>query len=177
MKLNHLAPAFIALLLAAGSFSGGLLYARGQEDVYIHVMATHVTNQMTIGEAWQRAAFRQPDLLVVYGSSELLNQPGPYQALRFFRTYPTGFDTVEIARSANTNLNLAQDIAAVGPEIRGKKVVISFTASNFLTTMATQNSYDENFSQMHADEFIFSTQLSWELSRLQRTGWSSTRSR
>ena len=163
MKPQHLASVIFALLLVAGILFGGLAYARQQEARYIHVMATHVTDQMTIGEAWQRAAFQQPDLLVIYGSSELLDQPGPYQALRFFRTYPTGFDTVEIARSGINSLNLAQDLAAVGPDLRGKKVVISFTPTMFITTMAGQVPYDGNFSQIHADEFIFNTQLSWDL--------------
>jgi D-alanine transfer protein len=163
MKLQHLWPVFFTLLLVAGGLAGGLAYAHQQEARYIHVMATHVIDQMTIGEAWQRAAFEQPDLLVIYGSSELLDQPGPYQALRFFHTYPTGFDTVEIARPAINSLNLAQDLAAMGPALRGKKVVISFTPSMFITTMAGQSAYDGNFSQIHADEFIFSTQLSWGL--------------
>ncbi len=163
MKLNHLASAFFALLMVTGALSGGQYYARAQEDLYIHVMATRINQLETIGEAWQQAAFRQPDLLVIYGSSELLELTGPNQALRFFRTYPTGFSTMEIARTGITSLNLAQDIAAVGPELRGKKVVISFTPTMFLELMPGEASYDGNFSQVHADEYIFSSQLSWDL--------------
>jgi D-alanine transfer protein len=163
MKRQHLVSVLFALLLVAGALAGGLVYARQQEARYIHVMATQVIDQMTIGEAWQRAAFQQPDLLVIYGSSELLKETGPYQALKFFHTYPTGFDTVEIARGGINSLNLAQDLAAVGPDLRGKKVVISFTPTMFITTMTGEGSYDGNFSQIHADEFIFNTQLNWEL--------------
>lgn len=163
MKPQHLSSAILAVCLFAGMLSGGLAYAQGQESLYIHVMATHVTQQMTIGEAWQRAAFKQPDLLVIYGSSELLDQPGPYQAIRFFHTYPTGFDTVEIARGGINSLNLAQDLAAVGSYMQGTKVVISFTPTMFITPMTGEAAYDGNFSQIHADEFIFSTLLSWGL--------------
>jgi D-alanine transfer protein len=163
LKPHHLAAVCFALLLVAGMFSGGLIYANRQESRYIHTMASQITDEMTIGEAWQRAAFHQPDLLVIYGSSELLYKPGPYQALKFFHTYPTGFDTVEIARPAINSLNLAQDLAAIGPDLRGKKVVISFTPTMFISAMAGPVGYDENFSQIHADELIFSTLLSWDL--------------
>ncbi len=166
MTLKHLASAIASLLVVAWSSLGGLIYAQGEEASYIHAMASRVTDQMTIGEAWQRAAFRQPDLLVIYGSSELLQQPGPYQAMRFFHTYPTGFETVEIARSGINSLNLAQDLAAVGPDLRGKNVVISFTPTVFLPIVAGQSTYDGNFSQLHADEFIFSSLLGWDLKQV-----------
>lgn len=70
-------------------------------------------------------AFRQPDLLVVIGSSELLAENGPYQANHFFQTYPTGFNTFVVARAGMTSLNMAQDIAAVGSQLRGKWVYVN----------------------------------------------------
>jgi D-alanine transfer protein len=165
IKFNHLAAACTALALVTASILAGLIYAQWIESRYIHAIAANVTDQMTIGEAFLQQAVRQPDLLLVIGSSELLAENGPYQANHFFQTYPTGFDTFVVARAGLTSLNMAQDIAAAGPDLRGKKVVISFTPSMFSPQAAQEGTYPGNFSRLHALEFAFDSRLSWDLKR------------
>jgi D-alanine transfer protein len=141
----------------------GVVYARWLEGRYIHAVAGGVTDQMTIGSAFLHEAIRQPDLLVVVGSSELLAETGQYQANQFFQTYPTGFNTFIVARAGMNSLNMAQDIAAAGPDLRGKKVVISFTPSMFSPEAILEGTYPGNFSRLHALEFTFNNRLSWSL--------------
>lgn len=165
MRSDHLAAACAALLLAAACLAAGLIYARQLEDRYVHALATGVTDQMTIGEAFLQAAVEQPDLLPVIGSSELLAENGPYQANQFFQTYPTGFNTFVVARAGLTSLNMAQDAASAGTNLTGKKIVISFTPSMFSPEAAQEGTYPGNFSRLHALEFTFNGRLSWDLKR------------
>ena len=165
MKLNHLAAACAALGLASILLLTGFIYARWLERRTVHSVATLVSDQMTIGEAFLQEAVRQPDLLVVVGSSELLAENGAYQANHFFQTYPTGFNTYIFARQGMTSLNMAQVIAAAGPELRGKKVAISFTPSMFSPEAALDETYPANFSRLHAAELVFNARLSWSLKK------------
>ncbi len=166
---NKLFTHLLAACAAAGFvfclLFGGLTYARALEGRAVHTAAAEVTDQMTIGQAFLQEAIRQPDLLVVIGSSELLAENGPYQANHFFQNYPTGFNTFVIARAGLTSLNMAQDVAAMGPELRGKKVVISFTPSMFSPEAVKEGTYPGNFSRLHAQELIFNAPLSWDLKR------------
>ena len=43
------------------------------------------------GLAFQRAAAHSPNVLIIYGSSELLVPAAPERGATFFRTAPTGF--------------------------------------------------------------------------------------
>ncbi len=71
MKSTHLTPALITILLIAALLTGSTQYAEWLENRYVHALAPKVFNQKYLGSALQRAAFRQPDLLPMYGSSEL----------------------------------------------------------------------------------------------------------
>ncbi len=158
-----MASACAALVVVVVLMIAGVGYARWLESRYIHAIAGSVTDQMTIGAAFLQEAVRQPDLLVVVGSSELLADTGQYQANQFFQTYPTGFNTFIVARAGMNSLNMAQDIAAAGPALQGKKVVISFTPSMFSPEAIQEGTYPGNFSRLHALEFTFNSQLSWSL--------------
>ena len=115
------------------------------------------------GSALQQAVFRQADLLPVYGSSEMISEITPLRAYLFFRSYPTGFMVFEVARDAATSLIIAQDLAALGPELRGKKVVISFTPAMFNAGEVSQPNYEGNYSQLHGDALIFDPNLSFQV--------------
>ncbi len=126
------------------------------------ILAPLMLPQSNVGSALQQAAFRQPDLLVVYGSSEMLNEATAYGAFQFFQYYPTGFNVYEVAKSGATSLDIAQDLAAIGPELRGKKVVFSFTPTMFNAPEVTPLAYAANFSLLHANALIFDLYLSLE---------------
>ncbi len=135
------------------------------ENRSVHGVASLLLEQEYIGSVIQQSAFRQPDLLPVYGSSELVVTNTPYRAFTFFSTYPTGFNVFEVAKGGDTNINMAQDLASLGPILRGKKVVISFTPTAFTQPAASQESYAGNFSLLHASGLIFSPYLSMDIKK------------
>ena len=162
-NLPHLLPALIAILIFAGILWAGNQYAQSSENRYVHALAPMLLPQTLNGSALQQAAIRQPDLLPVYGSSELIREDTPYRAFLFFNTYPTGFMVFEVARSAATSLIIAQELAALGPELRGKKVVISFTPTMFNAGEVSPSAYEGNYLQLHGDALIFDPYLSFQV--------------
>ena len=182
-KHSHLISALVAILLALGVLAFGTVYAQSLEDKYVHVLAPLMLPQSNAGSALQQAGFQQPDLLMVYGSSEMLVEDipmtltygtstkilfesSPYGASQFFKNYPTGFNVYEIAKGGAYSLDIAQDLAAIGPELRGKKVVFSFTPSMFNEPEVTPVAYAADFSLLHANALIFDTQLSFETKQI-----------
>jgi D-alanyl-lipoteichoic acid biosynthesis protein DltD len=165
----HLLAAMAALfgtVLAAVLFT---VYASLFEQKYIHSVAQIDHHDVLKGNVLQRLAFQQEDLLVMYGSSEMVLIPNEYQAHKFFKHYPTGFMVFEVANKGTSMLSMAQDLAALGPKLRGEKVVISFAPATI--TMApggamNADNYNPNFSEMHALELAFSRYISWETKAL-----------
>jgi D-alanine transfer protein len=157
---SRLGPALLAGLLIAAVLGGGALYAQSVEARYVHVLAPQLLRLNLAGSALQRAALRQPDLLPVYGSSEMSIEVKGYTAPEVFGAYPTGFAPYEVAGNGVASLVMAQDIAALGPDLRGKKVVISFTPLMFFSKSMPADRYAGLFSRLHANELAFSTQLS-----------------
>ena len=174
----------MASLLTLGTIVYGTVYAQSVEQKYIHVLAPRmlILPQNNLGSALQQTGFRQSDLLMVYGSSEILVgdvrvvkqyastgiiiESTTMGASQFFLHYPTGFEVYEIARGGVTSLDIAQDLAAIGPELRGKKVVISFTPSMFIDNEVTPDAYASDFSTLHANALIFNPNLSLETKRI-----------
>jgi D-alanine transfer protein len=155
----HLISATVALLVLIGAVFYGDRYASSLEDKYVHTLAPLELPQTFTGSVVQQAAFRQADLLPVYGSSEMLGGDIPYGASAFFAAYPTGFNVIEIAKGGNTSLNIAQALAAIGPGLKGKQVVISFTPIIFSAPKVTDYAYAGNFSRLHAASLAFSPYL------------------
>ncbi|MCL4529696.1 MAG: D-alanyl-lipoteichoic acid biosynthesis protein DltD [Chloroflexi bacterium] len=154
------AAAFLFCIIAAAGFN---YYAQSLEQRYINTLNTLDLSQFANGSALQRAAIKQPDLLTLYGSSEITMLNTKYEASTFFAKYPTGFAVFDVANMGASNLTIAQSLAALGPDLRGKKVVISFTPST--VTMGpgggvNADNYNANFSDLHANELTFSPYLS-----------------
>jgi D-alanine transfer protein len=161
----HLIPAIIAIALFLGFLVGFNFYAKSMEDRYVRALAPWHVPQANVGTALQCAAFQKSDLLVIYGSSEMRIPDTDYRADVFFKTYPTGFAVMDIAEGGVTSLIFAQSLAAIGPDLNEKKVVISFTPAMFLEPEASTDYYAGNFSHLHADELVFSPRLSMGLKR------------
>ncbi len=162
MRTDHLAPALVAILLCVAAVAAGQQYAVALEERWIHHHAAGLFDQKIQGSALQRAAFRQPDLLPLYGSSEL-RMFGPFTSSSIFQSFPTGFTTFPVGKAGVTSLIMLQKLAAIGPELRGKKVAISLSPTFFLRTSAFGRYYAGNFSRLHAGELAFSTELSYNL--------------
>ena len=156
----HLISASAALLILAGAVIISNRLAASLEDKTIHALAPMELEQTSAGIVIQQAAFRQADLLPVYGSSELLYGDTPYVDSIFFAAYPTGFNVIDIAKGGVTSLNLAQSMAAIGPELKGRKVVISFTPIMFEFPAVSNYAFAGNFSRLHAVALAFTPSLS-----------------
>lgn len=102
---------------------------------------------------------------MIYGASEVLNQKSPDQASAFFQTYPTGFETYEVARGGDRTIIVTEALAALGSDLRGKKVVISYTPSQFTSAM-NPTAYAGLFSREHAYQLVFDTRLSRETKQM-----------
>ena len=135
-------------------------YARSLEGHYVNALAPLGLTQTINGIALQRAALYQPDLLPFYGSSEITIIDTSYDAENFFASYPTGFTVFQVANLGAASLTMAQDLAALGPDLRGKKIVISFSPATFTMSKLPPEYYAGNFSPLHAYEMIFSPYLS-----------------
>jgi D-alanine transfer protein len=156
----HLDAAIIVFIIVILALIGFDIYARSLEQRYVNALAPLDLTQAINGIAVQRAALYQSDLLPVYGSSEITTIDTQYEAEKFFATYPTGFTVFQVANLGAASLTMAQDLAALGPDLRGKKIVISFSPATFTMSELPQDYYAGNFSPLHAYEMIFSPYLS-----------------
>ncbi len=153
-----------ALLVALIGFN---YYAVGLENRYVNALIPLNLEQTLVGTAVQRAALRQPDILPVFGSSELILLPTPYQADKFFSKYPTGFAVMDVAGLGVLSISLSQDLASLGPELRGKKIVLSIMPGSFFIGKRDfiennpEHDFAMNFSRLHAYETLYSPYLSY----------------
>ena len=165
----HLFAAALALFVSLAAVIGFSLEAHHFEEKYVHAVAGVDHSATNEGSALERLALEQNDLLLIYGASELMLLDTKYQANRFFSEYPTGFMIFNAATKGGSALTIAQKLAAIGPELRGKRIVLSVGPA--IMTMAPDGDvntrhYYGNFSQLHAMELAFSPYLSFETKQL-----------
>jgi D-alanine transfer protein len=162
LKTPHLIASLIALGIAAVILCAGVITGRFLERRYIHVLAPILFPQKNQGVALQKLAFNQPDLLPIYGSSELV-RPSDNKAADLFRSYPTGFSVFAVGKAGAASLITLQKLAAVGSDLHGKKLAISLSPSWFFRENVPIPYYNGNFSLLQAGELIYSGQLSFNL--------------
>jgi D-alanine transfer protein len=141
---------------------GGRLLAIQLERKTVHSIAPKdffIKNQ---GLAFERAAARTPDILLLYGSSELID-PIPNRASDFFSRAPTGFQVCPVGKAGATSLIILQKLGALGSELRGRKVAISLSASSFLRPAVRPDFYAGNFSSMAASNILFGNAIDFDL--------------
>lgn len=158
----HLSSALIACAATAAILCGGRLLAIYLEERTIHSTAPKdffIKNQ---GLAFERAAARAPDILLLYGSSEL-NDPIPNRASDFFSKEPTGFEVCPVGKAGTTSLIILQKLGALGSDLRGRKVAVSLSASSFLTPAGRPGFYAGNFSASAASGTLFGNALDLNL--------------
>jgi D-alanine transfer protein len=162
----HLRAAVLTALLLGLAAEGGLLYARGVEARAVYALAPDQFQTKHLGLALQQAAFRSPDLLPIYGSSEFETYVGPYTASAFFASAPTGFSVFAVGSGGMTPLLILERLTAVGADVRGKKVVI-LASPTFVRgdDKVRQAYYTGNFSPLHGYEVAFGSSLSRDLQR------------
>jgi D-alanine transfer protein len=134
------------------------------ERRHVASLASDLSDPKLQGLAIQREAFSRPDLLVLYGSSELVRQV-PLMAAEFFQDYPTGFRVFPVGKAGTSQLAVLQKLAAVGKSLRGCKVALSLSPSFFFEDHVDREWYEGNFSALQARELVFSSNLSFALKR------------
>src|SRR5437763_4425764 len=158
----HLSSALIACALTAAILWGGRLLAVYLEERTIHSTAPRdffIKNQ---GLAFERAAARAPDILLLYGSSDLID-PIPDRASDFFSREPTGFEVCPVGKAGTTSLIILQKLGAPGSALHGRKVAISLSSSRFLTAALRPDFYAGNFSLPAASGTLFGNALDLNL--------------
>jgi D-alanine transfer protein len=155
----------MATAILGASLVGAQLYAHSVEADRIHAVAPLHFDLKYQGTQLQEMALEQPDLLLVYGSSEL-EMPNPYHASSVFENYPTGFTIFPIGRGETTSLVMLQDVAGLGSEMRGKKIAISVSPPWFFVHDRPTNFYRQNLSALHLSALVFSTDLSTRTKQL-----------
>ena len=158
----HLSGALIACGLTAAILCGGRVLAMHLEERTIHSTAPRdffIKNQ---GLAFERAAARAPDILLLYGSSELID-PIPNRASDFFSREPTGFEVCPVGKAGTTSLIVLQKLGALGSVLHGRKIAISLSPSSFLTPAVKPDFYAANFSLAAANGTLFGNALDLDL--------------
>ncbi|MGE5214062.1 MAG: D-alanyl-lipoteichoic acid biosynthesis protein DltD [Nitrospirota bacterium] len=117
------------------------------------------------GLAFQRAAAHSPNVLPIYGSSELLRPQTPERGNIFFRTAPTGFQLSPVGGGGANPLIMLQKVGALGSALHGKRLAFSLSPGWFCTTKPGTQGYKGNFSAMAATEMVFGTALDFGLKR------------
>jgi D-alanine transfer protein len=165
-SMPNLFSGLIAFCLVAAVLVGAEMVAVHLEQATIFSTASELFSLKNQGLAFQRAAARAAYVLPFYGSSELTAVRVPERANIFFRTAPTGFQVSPVGAGGANSLIMLQKIAALGSDLRGKKVAISLSPGWLLTPGAWWSEwYKGNFSLMAASEMAFGTALDFELKR------------
>ena len=164
--LGARAPRLFSALIACGLgiaiLCCGRLEAIHLERKTIHRTAPRdffIKNQ---GLALQRAAANAPDILLLYGSSELTD-PIPNRASDFFSHEPSGFQVCPVGKAGTTSLIILQKVGGIGSKLNGHKLAISLSPSSFLTPAINPYAYAGNFSLPAASGILFSHNLDWDL--------------
>jgi D-alanine transfer protein len=162
--MPHLVAGVIASGLVAAVVFGARMVAVHREHATILSSAPELFPLKNQGLAFQRAAAYAPNVLPLYGSSELTALRVPERANVFFRTAPTGFQVSPVGAGGMPPLIILQKIGALGSALRGKKLAISLSP-NLTAHPAGRKAYEGNFSLMAASEMVFGTAVDFELKR------------
>ena len=158
----------VAALLAGVLFLGGLVivYLIGDQIIahYIRGLAKVQYERKYSGIVLQREALRQPDLLSLYGTSEVYLD-SPYHAKDVFADAPTGFSIFAVGKPGAVVFTTLQSLGALGANLRGKKVVISLSPPMFENPGGRYLDvrYLASFSPVQALSLFMSNDLSSDL--------------
>jgi len=158
----HLTSALAAFAIVIAILYSGRMLAIQLERKTVHWIAPKdffIKNQ---GLVFERAAARRPDILLLYGSSELID-PIPNRASDFFASAPTGFQVCPVGKAGATSLIILQKLGALGTDLRGRKVAISLSASSFLRPAVRPDYYAGNFSEIAASNILFGDAIDFDL--------------
>ena len=160
----HLFSAVIAVGVAATILFAGRVAAIHLERRTLAWTAPQQFQLKNQGMVFQRTAARASTVLPLYGSSELIIGV-PDRANRFFQNAPTGFQVSPVGTVGATSLIILQKIAALGPDLRGRRLAVSISPVWFLMPATRVDWYEGNFSLLAASELTFGSVVDFELKR------------
>lgn len=117
----HLFSGLVALALASAVLFAGELVAIHLERSTVSSTAPELFPLKNQGLAFQRAAVHAPNVLSLYGTSELITPSVQDRANLFFRSAPTGFQVSPVGGGGANLLVMLQKVGALGSDLRGKK--------------------------------------------------------
>src|SRR5436190_3861362 len=161
---SHLFSAVIAVGIAATILFAGRVAAIHLERRTLAWTAPQQFQLKNQGMVFQRTAARERRVLPLYGSSELIIGV-PDRASKFFQTAPTGFQVSPVGAVGGTSLVILQKIAALGSDLRGRRLAISISPVWFLMPSTRVDWYEGNFSLLAASELTFGSAVDFELKR------------
>jgi D-alanine transfer protein len=160
----HLLSAVIAVAVAAMILFAGRMVAIRFERRALAWTAPKRFQLKNQGMVFQRTAARARTVLPLYGSSELVIAV-PDRANKFFQNAPTGFQVSPVGTVGATSLIILQKIAALGSDLRGRKLAISLSPIWFFMPATKTDWYEGNFSLLAASELTFGGAVDFELKR------------
>lgn len=167
-RAPHLTALAVVSVLMALGLAVATFYVRAMTRHAIHHFANTQSDSKILGVTIIREAFRHPDILTDFGSSEMIRGRGrPFYGPAFFANAPSGFVLFPVADLGATPLAELLRVAAAGPAVRGKRLLVSFTPQVFIGK--GHDRFDEmyrgNFSPLQATVLAFSNDLSPALAR------------
>jgi D-alanine transfer protein len=163
-RTPHLLSAVIAIGVAATILFAGRMGAIHLERRALAWTAPKRFQLKNQGMVFQRTAARARGVLPLYGSSELVIAV-PDRANKFFQNAPTGFQVSPVGTVGATSLIILQKIAALGSDLRGRKLAISLSPVWFLMPATKPDWYEGNFSLLAASELTFGGAVDFKLKR------------
>ena len=164
-QMPHAFAALLALGLAAITLFAAHRVLIHLEHATIASTAPEIFALKNQGLVFQRAAAHSPNVLPIYGSSELLRPAAPERGSVFFRTAPTGFQLSPVGGGGANPLIMLQKVGALGSALHSKRLAFSLSPGWFCTAKPGTQGYKGNFSAMAATEMIFGTALDFGLKR------------
>ena len=164
-QMPHAFAALLALGLAAITLFAAHRVLIHLEHATIASTAPEIFALKNQGLVFQRAAAHSPNVLPIYGSSELLRPAAPERGSVFFRTAPTGFQLSPVGGGGANPLIMLQKVGALGSALHSKRLAFSLSPGWFCTAKPGTQGYKGNFSAMAATEMVFGTALDLGLKR------------
>lgn len=158
---------FIAVCLFVATIYGvNYVSNMAVESIYLRpgmvaAMGVNPTFDTFQGSILQKKAFQDPNILPLYGSSEM-SFIRDFQPARVF-TPETGFTPFLVGKGGSQTLIHVLNIAALGEEARGRKLAIFITPQWFGPGGIPKLTFEGNFSAIHAYETLRDPTLSSKL--------------
>ncbi|WP_006718024.1 D-alanyl-lipoteichoic acid biosynthesis protein DltD [Desulfitobacterium metallireducens] len=170
-RLKFLKTPFFALLMAIGLFIGTIyalpFLSEFWVDTFVLKSGTVATmgitpkSQIFQGSIVQKQAFENPRILPLYGSSEMsmIIDYHPANVL----TPETGVTPFLVGKGGAQTLIQLLNVAALGEEVRGKKLAIFLTPQWYGPGGISEDTFAGNFSALHGYEILKNPALSGKL--------------